>query len=336
MGFLFSNRGTPTTAEETTFVRPYKLTVDELKFINVRTHILYEKILKRCYHKTAGLSDKNGSISSSIYMSVEYGNQRNGTIPLIADAMTKMCKVYLVYDEKLGLTRVATPDEQTQIDTKYSDYLNTYAKLDDSKSAMLLDFSKYELTRLIKCYMSMLYAVLDSANTQVNLARSLQIKVDKLRENISVLTSDDAVKQAKGVNDALKAGNSILISKADEVLQTAINAESISKAVEIFNTALASDLGLSLSFVSGALTSGMSATGDADINYEDQGIKDFWTTIWKPVCAKLYGQPNVKFKSDRWRYLESKLKSLVYIENSLLFTDEEKQEYAKAIINDEI
>ena len=150
------------------------------------------------------------------------------------------------------------------------------------------------------------------------------------------MTSDDAKRQANEINDALKSGDSVLLAKADEIIQTAINSESTSKAIEIFNTALASDLGLSLSFVSGALTSGMSATGDADINYEDTGIKDFWVTIWKPICIKLYGKDGVKYKTDRWRYLEAKLKSLVYIESSLLFTDEQKQEYANDILNDEI
>lgn len=336
MGFFFKNSGNvPQTAEQT-FTRPYKLSLDERRFIESRTQVLYEKILKRCFHKTIGLDDESGSIASSVFLSVEYGAQQNGTIPLVAKAMTQMRKIYLVYRESAGLVRVATLEEQVEIDKHYKDYQNSVSKLNNDDRGMILDFSRYELTRLIKCYMSLLYAVLDSANTQVNLARSLQIKIDKLRENISVLTSDDAIKQANQINDALKAGNSILLSKMDEVIQTAINSESTAKAIEIFNTALASDLGLSLSFVSGALTSGMSATGDADINYEDTGIKDFWVTIWKPICVKLYGKEQVKYKTDRWRYLEAKLKSLVYIENSLLFTDEQKQAYAQDIIDDEI
>lgn len=335
MGFFFKNGGTPQTAEQT-FIRPYKLGLDELKFINSRTQVLYEKILKRCYHKTIGLEDAEGNIASSVFLSVEYGAEQNGAIPLIAKAMTQMRKVYLVYRESAGLVRVATLEEQTEINKHYKDYQNAESKLNNGDRGMVLDFTKYELTRLIKCYMALLYAVLDSANTQVNLARSLQIKIDKLRENISVLTSEDAIKQANQINDALKAGNSILLSSMDEVIQTAINSESTAKAIEIFNTALASDLGLSLSFVSGALTSGMSATGDADINYEDTGIKDFWVTIWKPICVKLYGKEGVKYKTDRWRYLEAKLKSLVYIESSLLFTDEQKQAYAQDIIDDEI
>lgn len=336
MGFFFKNSNTTESTTTTKIIRPYKLSLAEQIFINSRTQVLYEKILKRCYHKTIGLTSDDDNIASSIFLSVEYGKEQNGTIPLVAKAMTQMKKVYLVYSEKAGLVRVANLEEQKEIDKHYNDYENIVSVLNNGNRGMLLDFSKYELTRLIKCYMSLLYAVLDSANTQVNLARSLQIKIDKLRENISVLTSDDAKKQANEINDALKSGDSVLLAKADEIIQTAINSESTSKAIEIFNTALASDLGLSLSFVSGALTSGMSATGDADINYEDTGIKDFWVTIWKPICIKLYGKDGVKYKTDRWRYLEAKLKSLVYIESSLLFTDEQKQEYANDILNDEI
>ena len=321
MGFFFKNGGNAPQTAEQTFIRPYKLGLDERRFIENRTQVLYEKILKRCFHKTIGLDDDTGNIASSVFLSVEYGAQQNGTIPLVAKAMTQMRKIYLVYRESAGVVRVATSEEQQEIDRHYKDYQNTVSKLKNDDRGMILDFSKYELTRLIKCYISLLYAVLDSANTQVNLARSLQIKIDKLRENISVLTSDDAIKQANQINDALKAGNSILLSSMDEVIQTAINSESTAKAIEIFNTALASDL---------------SATGDADINYEDTGIKDFWATIWKPICVKLYGKEGVKYKTDRWRYLEAKLKSLVYIESSLLFTDEQKQAYAQDIIDDEI
>ena len=336
MGFFFKNGNTTESTTSHVLVRPYKLGLDEIRFINSRTQVLYEKILKRCYHKTIGLDDTDGQIASSIFLSVEYGADQNGTIPLVAKAMTQMRKIYLVYDEKVGLVRIANLEEQQEIQKHYAEFQNTMSILNNGRRGMILDFGKYELTRLIKCYMSLLYAVLDSANTQVNLARSLQIKIDKLRENVSVLTSDDAIKQANQINDALKSGNSILLAKLDEVIQTAINSDSTAKAIEIFNTALASDLGLSLSFVSGALTSGMSATGDADINYEDAGIKDFWVTVWKPICAKLYGKENVKYKTDRWRSLEAKLRSLVYIENSLLFTDEQKTEYAQDIINDEI
>lgn len=336
-GFFKNNTAAPRTAEETILARPYKLSICERDFIQTRTVVLFEKILKRCYHKTGGITEKEANnIALSVFLSVENGAQKNGTIPLVAQAMASRQKIYLVYDAKIALARKATAEEQQELSTQYADNNNALGTLKSGLRGMILDFTNYKLASLVRCYMGLIYAVMDSANTQVNLARSLQIKINKLRDNISVLTSDDAIKQASGINNALKEGRSVLLDNLDNVIQTAINADSIKQALTIFYSALASDLGLSVSFVSGELTSGMSATGDADINYEEDGIKDFWVSIWRPICIRLYNQTKVKFITDRWRNIGAKLQNLVYVENSDLYTLEQKQEFAQSILNGEI
>lgn len=334
MGFLgFKNRG-PATAEMTQLTCPYKLCMCERDFVRVKTLALLERILKRCYHKTAGIDRKNfDKVAQSVFLSVESGAEQNGTIPLVARAMLDRQKIYLVYSESLGLVRKATSDEQRELTEAYKSNNNATGRLRDGKRGMVLNFANYDLVQLIKCYMTLIYAVMDSGNTQVNLSRSLQIKINKLRDNISVLTSDDAIKQSNNINDALKRGNSVLLDNLDNVIQTAVNADSTQKALDIFYSALAADIGLSMSFVSGVLTSGMSATGDADINYEENGIKDFWTTIWRPICVKLYGLERVYFDTDRWRNLTARLQNLVYVENSMLFSEEQKKQFAESILN---
>ena len=336
MAFLgFRNKGQPTTAEMTQLACPYKLCMCERDFVRVKTLALLERILKRCYHKTAGIDRQvSDKIAQSVFLSVESGAEQNGTIPLVARAMLDRQKIYLVYSESLGLVRKATSDEQRELTEAYKNNNNATGRLRDGKRGMVLNFANYDLVQLIKCYMTLIYAVMDSGNTQVNLSRSLQIKINKLRDNISVLTSDDAIKQSNNINDALKRGNSVLLDNLDNVIQTAVNADSTQKALDIFYSALAADIGLSMSFVSGVLTSGMSATGDADINYEENGIKDFWTTIWRPICVKLYGQEQIHFDTDRWRNLTARLQNLVYVENSSLFTDEQKKQFAESILND--
>lgn len=276
MGFLgFKNRG-PATAEMTQLTCPYKLCMCERDFVRVKTLALLERILKRCYHKTAGIDRKVfDKIAQSVFLSVESGAEQNGTIPLVARAMLDRQKIYLVYSESLGLVRKATSDEQRELTEAYKSNNNATGRLRDGKRGMVLNFANYDLVQLIKCYMTLIYAVMDSGNTQVNLSRSLQIKINKLRDNISVLTSDDAIKQSNNINDALKRGNSVLLDNLDNVIQTAVNADSTQKALDIFYSALAADIGLSMSFVSGVLTSGMSATGDADINYEETVSKTF-------------------------------------------------------------
>lgn len=333
MGFLFRNNRTTAEATER-LVKPFKLSLDEKKFVDIKTKNLYERILTRCFYKTAGINSKEeDKIASSVWFSVEQGSERNGTIPLLARAMTNNCKIYLTYEPNLSLVRESTSDERTEIDEAYKTSNNAIGTIKNGNRVIMLDFSKYELTHLIKLYMSLIYSVLDSGNTQVKLAQSVQIKINELRKNISNLTSDDAIKQAKLINDSVKDGKSILIDALDKVEQTAINSDSIEKTSNIFFKLLASDISLPLSFVSGELTSGMSVTGEADVNYEDNGIKTFWTQIWRPVMIKLYNQKNVKYRTDRWRNLETKVRVLTYIENSDLFTDEQKVEFAQDIYN---
>ena len=134
MGFFkFKNVG-PSTAENTELVRPYFLKIDEIKFIETKTCAIFERILKRCFHKTSGISDKEiNKISMSMFLSVEYGAQKNGTIPLVARAMTGRRKIYLIYDRNAGLTRCATLEEQQKIIKSYEDNNNSIAYVDDGK-----------------------------------------------------------------------------------------------------------------------------------------------------------------------------------------------------------
>ena len=334
MGFFsFWNNESGNTTE---LVAPYTFGIKERIFIDVKTQNLYERIMKRCFHKTSGYNKKNSdNISYSVFFNSEEGSQDNGTIPLVARAMTDKARIYLVYDSNTGLVKKANSDQQKIIDDKYNTVNNTVSSLGAGLFGMKLDFSKYIMTDLVKCYMGMIYSIMKSANTQIKLSESLQIKIDKLRENISTNSKDDANTQALGIVNALKDGHSILISAGDSVVQTIINSESIDSALDMVNSLLASDIGLSLSFVSGKLTSGMSATGDADINYEDTGIKDYWVSVWKPICNKLYDSPDVKYKSDRWRSLESAMRSLTLIENSGIIPEETKQKLVNEILDEE-
>ena len=55
----------------TDLVNPYKLEIDRKEFVNFKTAVLYQKILKRCYAKSKGLTDKE---DQNLWDSVELGN----------------------------------------------------------------------------------------------------------------------------------------------------------------------------------------------------------------------------------------------------------------------
>ena len=90
---------------------------------------------------------------------------------------------------------------------------------------------------------------------------------------------------------------------------------------------LASDLGVSLSFVCGELTSGLSVSGEANANFDESGIRDFFITVFKPIVDKLFGV-SLRFKTDNWRKVREYAQILPYIESSALLTDKQKEQLA--------
>lgn len=94
---------------------------------------------------------------------------------------------------------------------------------------------------------------------------------------------------------------------------------------------LCAEIGMPLSFVTGELTSGMSATGEADTNQQEEGLQDFFNSIFKPSCDKLYGW-NLRFVSDDWRYFSAMIGSLIVVENTSLLSDEQKKAFAERLM----
>lgn len=318
MGFfgMSFNRAT----EATELHAPFKIKMCEADFVNFRTEILFKKILHRVYSRSEGMTDEQKI--ASISDSTEKSSAPRGLITLLSLAMTQQKEIGLIY--KAGVVREATSDEKEQLKKDYE-------KNAKSSVGVLVDFSKYKMTDLVKAYMSMIFDILSSMNTQVGLAKALQVKISKLRGTVSAVGKDDPVTQAKEINNSLKKGNSVLLDKEDAVETLKLDAESVEKAFNFVCSLLASDLGVSLSFITGALTTGMSATGEADSNADEYGFQDFFTSIFKPVCDNLYGW-DLRFITDDWRYFNAMIGNLMIVENSSLLSDEQKRAYADRLM----
>jgi len=305
---------------ETILIAPYKMTLDKAKFCKIKTETLYKKILHRCYSRSEGATDEKKI--ASLFDSTERSGAPRGLISLLSKAMMDKQEVAIIY--KVGVVRFASHTEKQEIQKDYE----TTAQ---SSKGILVDFRCYELTDLVLAYMSMIYDILTSMNTQVGLANSLQIKIDKLRSTVSVAGNEEPIKQAKEINEALKEGRSTLMDKNDAVETLTLNADSVEKAFNFVCSLLASDLGVSLSFITGVLTTGMSATGEADSNADEYGFQDFFNSIFKPACDKLYGW-NLRFMSDDWRYFSAMIGSLIAVENSSLLSVQQKQAFANRLM----
>lgn len=306
----------------TDLVNPYTLSVEQRIFVDFQTSLLYQKILKRCYAKSKGLSDDE---ARNLWDSVELSNAKYGTITLISNAMTAKKELILVNDS--GIVRVADNKEAEAIKKAYADGGQTENK------SVYMNFSKYTMTDIIKVYMGLVYDIMSSAKTNLGLAKAVQIKINDMRKLIATSSSENPSEQAKAIAEALKDGKSVGIDAGDTIETTQLQTQPVVDGLKLVYGCLASLLGVSTSFVAGELTSGMAVTGEADVNANEDGIKDFFNSVFKPIHEKLFDK-KITFKTDNWRKIKEFATIIPFVESSMYIEDEQKKELLKSIFEE--
>jgi hypothetical protein len=306
----------------TDIASPYKLAVDEKTFVDFQTCLLYQKILKRCFAKSLGFPEKD---ALNLWDSVELSNAQYGTISRISDAMTHKKELFLVNDT--GIVRVATSDEEMEI-RQANEAGKPYT------IGVYMNFQKYTMTDIIKVYESLIFDIMKGAKVNLGLSSALQVKISDLRKTVATSASDDAKTQATAIVEALKNGKSISIDAGDTIETTDVNTAPVVDGLKLVYGCLASVIGVSTSFICGELTSGMAVTGEADVNANEDGIKDFFNSVFKPIHDKLFGI-NLKFKSDNWRKIKEFAGVIPYVESSMYITDEQKQQFFAYIFGED-
>lgn len=304
----------------TDLVNPYKLEVDRDSFTRFQISLLYQKILKRCYAKSSGLKDDQ---AQNLFDSVELSNAQYGTITLISNAMTYKKELILVNDS--GVIREATTEEADEIKKAYAD--------GQKANGVYMNFQKYTLTDILRVYMSLIYDIMSGAKVNLGLAKALQMKISDLRKTVAASSSEDIKAQAAAIAEALKDGKSVALDGNDKIETTELQTQQIVDGLKLVYGCLASVLGVSVAFVAGELTSGMAVTGEADVNANEDGIKDFFNSVFKPIHDKLFGV-QLKFKTDNWRKVKEFASAIPYIESSMYATEEQKQRFFEYIFED--
>jgi hypothetical protein len=156
----------PAVITDKDFNMPFKISLNRDDFIKIKTENLFKKILHRCYSRTEGATDEKKI--ASLFDSKEKSGASQGLISLIAIAMANKQEWAIIFNS--GIARIANSKEKEQIKKEYE----TNGR---SSLGVLINFQNYNLTELVKSYYSMIYDALDSMNTQLGLAKALQIKL---------------------------------------------------------------------------------------------------------------------------------------------------------------
>lgn len=311
MGFNFLGFG-KTNIQNTEIEINFPLCVGKEKFIEWYIKRIYARILFDCRAKASGFSDKYDDALYDSYISTE---MPFGLISLVVDAMYRRGKIYLVY--KSGVVSKATLEEQQEIDRKIKN-------AQQLKNEVVIDFKNFDTTELLKVYSGILYKALETANTGMNMSQSVILKIKDYRGTISVASSGEAAAQGKAIARGVKTGRGVMADAGDSIELPIFDVEPMEKSVVFINGMISNALGFPLSYVNGALTTGISTTGEADELAVDRGLKYFFFAIFKPIVDNLFDL-STQMKTDNWRKLSAVSNLVPIIESSSIISDERKE-----------
>lgn len=314
--FSFQKKDTPTDYS-VSLSFPLAYNNKNAEFAHTFVLELYRRILTDCFNHAANFeTDKQGALWDSV-LSYGAGKGAEGLISALANAMTsRKDKVYLVLDDRF--IRAATQQEEKEIDANPL-----------KKGAVCLCFADFKQATILLVLASLVERLLENANAGLNISRSVLIQIANLRENISLANSADAIAQAKAIEQGLKSGKGALLDAADKVEVPVFNTDPLESALETLYGLMSFFTGLPRAYVSGELTGGLNSTGEGDADATEQGLKFYFSSIFKPVCDQLFGV-DLKFKTSQWRKLAEIANLLPVVDAS----DSLPESFKKALLDE--
>ncbi len=298
--------------------RSFEMQVVFDRFIYIKAVNLFSRILQECFNHSKGLDQKQ---AATLFDNFNCYNSTatSGLIQLLADGMVLRKTTYIVYDRTSNVVRRANGDEQAQI-------IKDYTEKAKSDVGILCNFNKFYQSELVCCYLGLLYRALSASNTQLGLAEAIQLKAKDLRLTQSNISHSEFEQQAKQITEGLKTGLNVLIDKDDEIKTSELDSKPIMDAVVFYSQLMAGELGVSTSLVTGVILSGMNSTGEADYQKNEDGVKCYFNSIFKPACDALFGV-NLEFWTDNYRRVADLIKTLPYLESSEVVTEEQTKDF---------
>lgn len=308
--------------QDTEIVISYPFSVELELFRKLYITRIYKRILTDCLYRSAGIDKENDAMFFDNFLSRELPQ---GFISFIAEAMYyRKPKIYLTYKDK-----VFAQASQKEIDEIEADIKNHKTLT----NAAICDFSKFELTELLKGYCEIIFNAIHSANTGMKMSEAVILKISNYRGSISLAAQDSAKEQAEISVKSIKNKGGAIMDAADSIDMPKYDIAPTEKSFQFGNALIANAVGVSSAYIDGALTSGaINNTGEADDLAIERGISYFFYSIFKPLYESLSGD-SITFKSNNWRKMQTLTGVLAAIENSELIETERKKEFIAELLN---
>jgi len=277
----------------------FPLALGKKDFIHNDIISTYTKILTDTIDRTAGIPKK---AEQYLWDNVTGAGNHHGLISMLANAMAYKKDLYIVYKPGIEIIREATREEEVIIK-------DDYEKLGKSSTGVYVSFKNYKRTQMLEIWSAFEFCLLAGMNKQLNISKALLIKIAELRNSVSLQDSDIAVNQARDIARALKAGNDALIDKNDSIELTPVNMDASKQSMEFIGQKKGWILSLPASYLTGDQTGGIGSSGENDSRAVENGLKQYFLSIIKPICDLLF-DVDCKFKSRDFRNMTTALEVL--------------------------
>lgn len=295
---LFSKfTSTSNQSNELPDIFPFRIAAST--FVDADLRATYSKILTDTLERTYGLPKE---FTPLLFDNCVQNATQYGLISLLVNAMVDQSNLFLVYVKSVNILRKATAEEEQQI-------RKDYEKQSSSSVGVYISFQNYRRTSMLKTYSELEYLILSSLHKTVNISKAVQIKISRLRESVSLADSGIAEAQARSIATALGAGQDVYLDAGDEITNATPDVSPTEKAISFLDAKRAYYLDLPLSYISGLQTSGIGATGEADMRAIERGLKQYFFSIIHPVLYALFGVDS-EFKTQDFRQIESALETI--------------------------
>lgn len=312
----------PTTPENE-LPEIFPLPVAMAAFIQTDVVTIYSKILTDVLERTQGLTPEQ---SNSLYDNCVKSNASDGLITLLSKAMTDKADLFIVYEKAVGVVRRATGTEQNEIRSDYE-------KQAKSSKGIFVSFKNFTRADMVKLYSALEYCTVASLYKSMNVAKATQLKFHELRANVSLNDSSIAKEQAQRLAKALSEGKDVMLDEKDSIENATPDTSSTEASMKFLNHKRAFYLGMPASYLTGEQTGGLSTTGEGDQKAVERGLKNYFTSIMKPVLDELFGI-KVTYNSQDFALIASSmevLKTFSLIDDTLV-SHENKVKIANGLL----
>lgn len=296
----------------------------------IRTDVveIFKKILTDVVERTQGLSEE---LVPLLWDNCLKSSSSDGLITMLAKAMSDKKDLFLVYDKAVGVVREATSMERGQIEKDYKASA-------ESAVGVFISFKNYVRADMIKLYSGLEYCTVGSLNKSMNLATAIQIKLNALRESVSLSDAADAKKQALEIATALGKGKDVYLDAKDVIETSMPDLTSVNAAIEFLDSKRSFYLGLPAAYINGEQTGGLGTTGENDTKAIERGLKAYYFSIVKPVLEDIF-DVKLSYKSQDFRQITQALEALKtfeLVDDESLITLEQKRLIIAGLLDMEV